>query len=103
MIISHFVGGRDGEWAAWFMDDVAARVANRVQLTSDGRKAYLDAVEGAVGADVDYAMLVKIYGASSDSAKGRYGPPIASVSARTASKASPTWRTSARPTPSAPI
>jgi IS1 family transposase len=72
LIISHFVGGRDGDCAAWFMDDVAARVANRIQLTSDGHKAYLEAVEGAFGADVDYAMLSKIYGASSESAKGRY-------------------------------
>ncbi len=74
LIISHFVGGRDGDCAKWFMDDVAARLATRVQLTSDGHKAYLEAVEGAFGADVDYAMLVKIYGASPDSAKGRYSP-----------------------------
>ncbi len=53
---------------------MADRVANRIQLTSDGHKAYLDAVEGAFGADVDYAMLVKLYGASPDSAKGRYSP-----------------------------
>ena len=74
LIISHFVGGRDGECASWFMQDVADRVANRIQITSDGHKAYLEAVEGAFGADVDYAMLNKIYGASSDSAKGRYSP-----------------------------
>jgi IS1 family transposase len=74
VLISHFVGGRDGDCAAWFMQDVADRVANRIQLTSDGHKAYLDAVEGAFGADIDYAMLVKIYGASSESAKGRYSP-----------------------------
>jgi IS1 family transposase len=74
LIISHFVGGRDGECAAWFMDDVAARVANRIQLTSDGHKAYLDAVEGAFGADIDYAMLNNIYGASPEAAKGRYSP-----------------------------
>jgi IS1 family transposase len=74
LIISHFVGGRDGDCAAWFMQDGADRVANRVQLTSDGHKAYLDAVEGAFGADIDYAMLVKIYGASSESAKARYSP-----------------------------
>jgi IS1 family transposase len=74
LIISHFVGGRDGECAAWFMQDVADRVANRIQITSDGHRAYLEAVEGAFGADVDYAMLNKIYGASSDSAKGRYSP-----------------------------
>jgi IS1 family transposase len=74
LIISHFVGGRDGECASWFMQDVAARVASRVQITSDGHKAHLEAVEGAFGADVDYAMLVKIYGASPESAKGRYSP-----------------------------
>jgi hypothetical protein len=44
------------------------------QLTSDGHKAYLEAVEGSFGADVDYAMLVKMYGPSSESAKGRYSP-----------------------------
>ena len=74
LIVSYFVGGRDGECAMWFMDDLRARLANRVQLTSDGHKAYLEAVEGAFGADVDYGMLVKIYGASPDSAKGRYSP-----------------------------
>jgi IS1 family transposase len=74
LIISHFVGGRDGDCAAWFIQDTADRVANRIQLTSDGHKAYLDAVEGAFGADIDYAMLVKIYRASSEAAKGRYSP-----------------------------
>ena len=82
LIISHFVGGRDGDCAKWFMDDVAARLAIRVQLTSDGHKAYLEAVEGAFGADVDYAMLVKIYGASSDSAKGRYSPAECTINTR---------------------
>ena len=52
-----------------FMDDLASRLANRVQLTSDGHRAYLEAVEGAFGADIDYAMLVKVYGASSESEK----------------------------------
>jgi IS1 family transposase len=74
LLISHFVGGRDGECAKWFIDDMASRIANRIQLTSDGHKAYLEAVEGAFGADVDYAMLNKIYGASPESAKGRYSP-----------------------------
>lgn len=74
LIISHFVGGRDGECAAWFMNDVAERVSTRVQLTSDGHKAYLEAVEGAFGADVDYAQLIKVYGASADGSKGRYSP-----------------------------
>ncbi len=74
LIVSHFVGGGDGECAMWFMDDVAKRLANRVQMTTDGHKAYLEAVEGAFGCDVDHAQLVKIYGASPDSAKGRYSP-----------------------------
>jgi IS1 family transposase len=74
LIVSFFVGGRDGDCAQWFMDDVAARLATRVQLTSDGHKAYLEAVEGVFGADVDYAQLVKLYGASPESAKGRYSP-----------------------------
>lgn len=74
LIISHFVGGRDGDCAKLFIDDLAERLATRVQLTSDGHKAYLEAVEGAFGADVDYAMLVKIYGASADGGKGRYSP-----------------------------
>jgi IS1 family transposase len=74
LLISHFVGGRDGECAKWFIEDLAARMANRVQLTSDGHKAYLEAVEGAFGADIDYAMLVKLYGATPESAKGRYSP-----------------------------
>src|ERR1700690_2298753 len=57
-----------------FMDDLRSRLANRVQLTSDGHRAYLEAVEGAFGGDVDYAMLVKLYGNSPESAKGRYSP-----------------------------
>lgn len=73
MILSYFVGGRDGECAMWFIDDLASRLANRVQLTSDGHRAYLEAVEGAFGADVDYAQLVKIYGPTV-TAPGRYSP-----------------------------
>lgn len=74
LIVSWLVGGRDGEYALAFMDDLAGRLANRVQLTSDGHKAYLEAVDGAFGGDVDYAMLVKIYGTAPESAKGRYSP-----------------------------
>ena len=73
MILSYFVGGRDGECAMWFIDDLASRLANRVQLTSDGHRAYLEAVEGAFGCDVDYAQLVKIYGPTI-TAPGRYSP-----------------------------
>jgi hypothetical protein len=68
------VGGRDSEYAMAFIGDLQARLANRVQLTTDGHKAYLDAVEDAFGANVDYAQLVKLFGASPDSAKGRHSP-----------------------------
>lgn len=74
MIVSYLVGGRDSEYANAFMSDVASRLANRVQMTTDGHKAYLEAVEGAFGCDVDYAQLVKLYGKSPESAKGRYSP-----------------------------
>lgn len=73
LIVSFLVGGRDAGYATEFMDDVASRLANRVQLTTDGHKSYLDAVEGAFGAAVDYAMLVKLYGETT-SAPGRYSP-----------------------------
>ena len=56
------------------MDDLRSRLVNRVQLTSDGHRAYLDAVEGAFGGDVDYAQVVKIYGNSPENARGRYSP-----------------------------
>lgn len=62
MILAYEVGDRSGATAIEFMDDLRGRLANRVQLTTDGHKAYLEAVEGAFGADVDYAMLVKLYG-----------------------------------------
>jgi IS1 family transposase len=74
LILSYLIGSRDSECAMWFMDDLRSRLANRVQLTSDGHKAYLEAVEGAFGSDIDYAMLVKVYGTAPDSAKGRYSP-----------------------------
>jgi IS1 family transposase len=73
LIVSYLVGGRDAEYAMWFMDDLRERLANRVQLTSDGHRAYLEAVEGAFGADVDYAQLVKMYGPTLG-APGRYSP-----------------------------
>jgi IS1 family transposase len=74
LLITWLVGGRDSDYAIAFMDDLRDRLANRVQLTSDGHKAYLEAVEGAFGSDVDYAMLVKIFGSSPESMKGRYSP-----------------------------
>jgi IS1 family transposase len=73
LIVQWFVGGRDGYSAKLFIDDLATRLANRVQLTSDGLRAYLEAVEGAFGADVDYAQLVKLYGEAPEAQK-RYSP-----------------------------
>jgi len=74
LIVAYLVGGRDAEYADAFMADLAGRLTSRVQLTMDGHKAYLEAVEDAFGADIDYAMLVKIYGASPTGTTGRYSP-----------------------------
>jgi IS1 family transposase len=74
LIVSWMVGGRDADTARLFISDLKARLANRVQLTTDGHRPYLQAVSEAFGDDVDYAMLVKLYGESPESAKGRYSP-----------------------------
>jgi IS1 family transposase len=74
LVMSYLVGGRDGGWAGEFMEDCASRIKNRVQITTDGHRAYLDAIENAFGADIDYAMLQKIYGAPSDEETRRYSP-----------------------------
>jgi IS1 family transposase len=74
LIVSYFVGDRSGQSAIALMDDLRERLSNRVQLTTDGHKAYLEAVEGAFGDDVDFAQLVKLYGAAPDAFKGRYSP-----------------------------
>lgn len=79
LIVSWLVGGRDSEYALAFMDDVKDRLANRVQLTTDGHKAYLNAVEETFGADIDYAMLVKQYGepeGAKRSPERRYSPAV---------------------------
>jgi IS1 family transposase len=73
LCVSYLVGGRDGGWAKEFMEDCASRIRNRVQITTDGHKAYLEAVENAFGADIDYAQLQKIYGAPSEN-ETRYSP-----------------------------
>jgi hypothetical protein len=59
-----------------FLRDVAKRLAHRVQLTSDGLKAYLEAVAGAFGGEIDFAMLVKLYGNPKDAPERFYSPPI---------------------------
>lgn len=76
LIISYFVGGRDAGAAHEVMMDCASRVKGRVQLTTDGHKAYLSAVEDAFGIDVDYAMLVKLYGENTKEEQRRYSPAV---------------------------
>jgi len=69
------VGSRDSDSAKVFIDDLAPRMAGRVQLTTDGLKSYLTPVEDAFGANVDYAMLVKLYGPAVGGAQERgYSP-----------------------------
>jgi IS1 family transposase/lambda repressor-like predicted transcriptional regulator len=74
LMISYLVGKRDADYATAFMTDVAGRLANRVQLTTDGHGPYLYAVEAAFGADIDYAMLVKHYGLPEGQDQRRYSP-----------------------------
>jgi IS1 family transposase len=74
LVPAWYIGDRDSEAAMFFMDNLAKRLASRVQLTTDGHKPYLEAVEGAFGADIDYAMLVKIYGQTPEGQR-RYSPP----------------------------
>lgn len=75
LVVSYLVGGRGADWAMDFMKDAASRIKGRVQITTDGHKAYLEAVEDAFGMDVDYAQLHKIYGASLEN-ETRYSPAV---------------------------
>jgi IS1 family transposase len=74
LVVSYMIGDRGADTAKAFMQDVASRISTRIQLTTDGHRVYADAVEDAFGADIDYAMLVKIYGASGDNPDSRYSP-----------------------------
>ena len=78
LIVSYEIGDRSAMTAIDFMDDLRERLANRVQLTTDGNKVYLEAVEGAFGSDVDYAMLVKLYGGPSGEQghERKYSPAV---------------------------
>ena len=75
LAISWYVGSRDSEAAMTFISDLAPRLASRVQLTSDGHKPYLEAVETAFAGNIDYAMLVKVYGPAPEGQR-RYSPPV---------------------------
>lgn len=90
LILSYEVGDRSSATAVEFMDDLRSRITNRVQLTTDGHKAYLEAVEGAFGADVDYAMLVKLYGNEGGrSPEKRYSPAVCKGARKTRIEGSP--------------
>jgi IS1 family transposase len=74
LILCWYIGTRDAGAAYHFMKDLAGRLSNRVQLTTDGHKAYLTAVENAFGCEIDYAMLQKIYGTEKPEREVRYSP-----------------------------
>jgi IS1 family transposase len=74
LVISYLLGNRGAGAAHAFMQDMASRISTKIQLTTDGHRVYADAVEGAFGGDIDYAMLVKIYGMPSEFPESRYSP-----------------------------
>jgi len=75
LVISYLVGKRDAATAYYMIRDLKDRLANRVQLTTDGFRPYLNAVEDNFGADVDYAVLIKLYGSPQTGGPDWYGPP----------------------------
>ena len=91
LVPSFMVGKRTAEYAEAFINDLASRLAGRVQLTTDGLKAYVDAVEGAFGRDIDFAQLVKIYGSDGVSVSDarRYSPSEFSGSEKVVKMGSP--------------
>ena len=74
LVVCWYLGRRDAEDASRFIANLAERLRHKVQLTTDGHRAYLDAVEGAFKFNVDYAMLVKLYGAPTQEEQRRYSP-----------------------------
>ena len=90
LIVSWLItAGRGSEYAIELMDDLRSRLANRVQLTTDGHRAYLEAVEGAFGSDVDYAQLVKVYGTAPAEEQRRYSPAVCLGATKTPVTGSP--------------
>lgn len=91
LIIDYWVGTRDASCAKVFMQSVAGRLSNRVQLTTDGHKAYLSAVNSAFGHDIDYAMLVKLYGPG-PADDTRYSPPQCKGAKGVPIEGDPEWK-----------
>ncbi|HEU0046809.1 MAG TPA: hypothetical protein VFQ43_04270, partial [Nitrososphaera sp.] len=80
MIPCWHIGQRDANAAYWFVHDIASRLKYRIQLTSDGLKCYVQAVEDAFGSDIDFAQLIKLYGMPGRTGEDhptevRYSPP----------------------------
>lgn len=75
LVPSFHVGKRDSVHAYWFINDLKSRLAGRIQLTSDGFAPYLQVVEDAFGTDIDYSMLIKLYGKQVQHTEVRYSPP----------------------------
>jgi len=75
LVPSYVVGKRDWEHTQRFVADIASRVKNRIQLSSDGMNAYLATVEEAFGGDVDFGQIVKVYGGIETEGQRRYSPP----------------------------
>ncbi|HDY67588.1 hypothetical protein LCGC14_1596250 [marine sediment metagenome] len=74
LVPSWYIGRRDLQSAIIFMNDLASRLKDRIQLTTDGHRAYLEAVENAFGGDIDYSQLVKLYGNENEGREVRYSP-----------------------------
>lgn len=91
MIVSWMIGERNPETANLFIDDLQSRLANRVQLTTDGLKLYLDAVAGGFAGNVDYAMLVKLYGEDANKVgpEKKYSPGVCTGAKRRAVTGNP--------------
>lgn len=87
-----YVGSRDGSAAYHFIHDLKDRLAHRVQLTTDGHKAYLSAVEDAFGSEIDYAMLIKIYGNAPEGGEVRYSPAQCMGARKAIQSGSPEWK-----------
>lgn len=89
LMVAYLVGGRSGAYAKKFIDDLASRIVSRVQLTTDGHQVYLQAIEGAFGSEIDYAMLDKIYSGPPREGQARYSPADCCGTRKTKVKGNP--------------
>lgn len=98
LVPSWYVGKRDYASGKLFIQDLADRLAHRVQLTSDGHKVYLQSVEDAFGKDIDYAQLIKVYGnTGEEGTKGKYSPAECSGAIKERIQGNPDMRSMSQP------